>query len=441
MYTKSRLLLLTVAMLTLVTRMTFPVIAQNPTGSIRGVVRDQQGAVILNASVTVTNKATAATRTANTGNDGIYAVENLPAGDYEIKIEATGFATQNIAAVVQVGGTTSGDATLRVGATGEVVDVVAEAPIIDKQNYKIDGVVNRIQVDNLPLNGRNFLQLALLEPGVGVGSVDNPGSSPNNFFRVSIAGASQALTRISVDGATINDRVTGGTAQNFSQETVQEFQISTFNYDITTSTTSVGSVNVVSRSGSNDFHGSAFIYYRDHNLSAYPLLIRDARTTDPFFSRKQMGGSIGGPIKKDKMFFFFNGEYNDQHSVVLVNNNHPIWSKLNGAFPQPLVFKTTNLKLDYKVNDKHNAFMRLSTDNNHNINSDGTSMPSFWIPTRNVSWQALGGLTSVFGANKVNDFRYSHLFYSGRLRIPTQEDCPDPVFCIGLGGPQTITTL
>src|SRR5215471_1820760 len=112
MYTKSRLLLLTVAMLTLVTRMTFPVIAQNPTGSIRGVVRDQQGAVILNASVTVTNKATAATRTANTGGDGIYAVDNLPAGDYEIKIEATGFATQNIAAVVQVGGTTSGDATL-----------------------------------------------------------------------------------------------------------------------------------------------------------------------------------------------------------------------------------------------------------------------------------------------------------------------------------------
>ena len=440
MYIKFRLLLLTVMMLTLVARMTFPVMAQTPTGSIRGVVKDQQGAVIPTASVTVTNKATGATRTANPGSDGIYAIENLPAGDYEIKIEAEGFATQNITAVVQVGGTTLGDASMRVGTKGEVVDIVAEAPIIDKQNYKIDGVVNRMQVDNLPLNGRNFLQLALLEPGVGVTSVDNPGSSPNNFFRVSIAGASQALTRISVDGATINDRVTGGTSQNFSQETVQEFQISTFNYDISTSTTSVGSVNVVSRSGSNDYHGSAFMYYRDHNLSAYPLLIRDLRNPDPFFSRKQMGGSIGGPIKKDKLFFFFNGEFNDQHSVSLVNNNHPIWSKLNGAFSQPLIFKTTNLKFDYRVNDKHSAFWRFSTDNNHNINVDGTFMPSYSVPTRNVSTQALFGLTSVFGSNKVNDVRYSYSFYSGRLKIPTTEDCPDPVFCVGLGGPQIRTT-
>jgi len=169
-------------------------------------------------------------------------------------------------------------------------------------------------------------------------------------------------------------------------------------------------------------------------------LQRDLRIKDPFFSRKQMGGSLGGPIKKDKFFFFFNGEYNNQHSVVLVNNSHPIWSKLNGAFPQPLIFKTTNLKLDYKVNEKHNAFMRLSTDNNHNINSDGTTMPSQWIPTRNVSWQALGGVTSVFGGSMVNDLRYSHSFYSGRLRIPTTADCSDPVFCIGLGGPRTQTT-
>src|SRR5581483_1530341 len=136
-----------------------------------------------------------------------------------------------------------------------------------------------------------------------VEAVDNPGTSPNNFFRVSIAGASQAMTRISVDGATINDRVTGGTAQNFSQETVQEFQISTFNFDPSTSVTGVGSVNVVSRSGSNDFHGSAFFYFRDHNLSAYPSLKRDPRRLvdpsreDPFFARRQGGGSIGGPVK------------------------------------------------------------------------------------------------------------------------------------------------
>jgi len=441
MHIKCKCLLLSVALLTLVARMSFPVLAQTPTGSVGGVVKDQQGAVILNATVTVINKATGAARTASTGGDGIYAVANLPSGDYEVKIEAQGFATQNISAVVQVGGVTSVDATLRAGAKGEVVDVVAEAPMIDKLNYKIDGVVNRMQVDNLPLNGRNFLQLAILEPGVGVESVDNPGSSPNNFFRVSIAGAYQGLTRISVDGATINDRVTGGTSQNFSQESVQEFQISTFQFDLSTSTTSVGSVNVVSRSGSNTLHGSAFMYYRDHNLGAYPLLKRDPRHPDLFFARKQMGGSIGGPIKKDRAFFFFNGEYNKQDSVGLVSNNHPIWSKFDGAFAQPLVFKQTNLKVDFKATDKHNAFVRFSTDNNHNFNGDGNTMPSYWVPTRNVSTQALGGVTSVFNPNWVNDFRYSYSFYSGRLRIPTAEDCPDPVSCIGLGGPQTQTTI
>src|SRR5262245_51788394 len=448
MYTKSRLFLLTVAMLTLLARMTFPVIAQNPTGSIRGVVRDQQGAVILNASVTVTNKATGAVRTANTGGDGIYAVENLPAGDYEIKIEATGFATQNIAAVVQVGGTTSGDATLRVGSTGEVVDVVAGARIIDKQNYKIDGVVNRMQFDNLPLNGRNFLQLALLEPGVGVSSVDNPGSSPNNFFRVSIAGASQALTRISVDGATINDRVTGGTSQNFSQETVQEFQISTFNFDPSTSVTGVGSVNVVSRSGTNDFHGSAFFYFRDHNMAAFPSLKRDPRRfvepsrEDPFFARRQGGGSFGGPIKKDKMFFFFNIENNNQRGVVPVANNNVIFSQFDSAPSNPLHARQANLKVDYKATEKHSAFVRFSTDNNNNYNTaNGTFLPSNWVVTKNISTQALGGVTSIFTPKLVNDVRYSYGYYSGRLKIPTSSDCVDPVVCLGLGGAQYRTTI
>jgi len=114
---------------------------------------------------------------------------------------------------------------------------------------------------------------------------------------------------------------------------VQEFQISTFNYDISTSTTSVGSVNVVSRSGSNDFHGSAFMYYRDHNLSGYPLLKRDSRTPDPFFSRKQNGRQHWRSSEEGQSFSSSStAEYNNQHSVVLVSNNHPIWSSLMAPF-------------------------------------------------------------------------------------------------------------
>ena len=181
---------------------------------------------------------------------------------------------------------------------------MAEAPIIDKQNYKIDGVISRQKIDALPLNGRNFLQLALLEPGVGV-STSAPGNA-NSLFNVSIGGADSALTRLTVDGGSILDPVTGGAAQNFSTESIQEFQISTFSFDLSTGVTSVGAINIVSRTGSNSVHGNGFLFYRDHTFAAIPTFFRPAATFDPFFRRYQYGGSLGGPIKKDKAFFFAN---------------------------------------------------------------------------------------------------------------------------------------
>jgi len=208
MHIKFRLLLSLTLVLAFAVRMTPLVAAQEAVGAIRGTVTDQQGAVIQKATVTVTNKATRDTRKINAGDDGIYQAPNLLPGEYEVKIEAQGFATQVTTLIVQVGNTTPGDASLRAGAVGEVVDVVAEAPIIDKQNYKIDGVITRQKIDALPLNGRNFLQLALLEPGVSV-SAGNPGNA-NNLFNVSIGGADSSLTRITIDGGSVLDPVTGG---------------------------------------------------------------------------------------------------------------------------------------------------------------------------------------------------------------------------------------
>src|SRR5215470_8574296 len=316
-------------------------VAQAPTASIRGIVSDPSKAIISGATVIATNKATGSTRSANTNSVGEYQFSALPPGEYEVKVTMQGFKSELRPLTLRVGENITLDFSLDVGQANETIVVTGETPVLNTTDYKIDGVVNRKQIENLPLNGRNFLQLALLEPGVSVDSVDNPGTSPNNFFRVSIAGASQALTRISVDGATINDRVTGGTAQNFSQETVQEFQISTFNFDPSTSVTGVGSVNVVSRSGTNDYHGSAFFYFRDHNMAGYPSLKRDPRRfidpsrEDPFFARRQGGGSIGGPIRKDKLHFFFNFENNNQRGVVPVANNNVIFSQFDSAPSNP----------------------------------------------------------------------------------------------------------
>ncbi len=434
MHTKFRLLLLAIALLTLAARTTLPVMAQNPTGSIHGMVTDQQGAVIQNATVTVTNKATGDTRKVNAGSDGIYAVENLLPGQYDVKIEAQGFATQNITSlVVQTGSTSSGDAVLRAGAVGEVVDVVAEAPIIDKQNFKIDGVVTRQKIDALPLNGRNFLQLALLEPGVGV-SVSNPGNA-NSLFNVSIGGADSALTRITVDGGSVLDPVTGGAAQNFSTESIQEFQISTFSFDLSTGVTSVGAVNIITRTGTNAFHGNGFLFFRDHSFAALPTFFRPAGSFDPFFRRYQSGGSFGGPIKKDRAFFFANFEKLNQTSAVSTFvTGPPVLAAFNSTFTSPYTGYLLNARGDFKISDKNNLFARFSRDKNDTFAPNGNNvMPSNWRANRNRDNNLQGGLTTVFTQNLVNDVRFNYQRINNTSDIPSAADCPpsNPA-CIGI---------
>jgi Carboxypeptidase regulatory-like domain len=436
MHNKFRLLLLAVALLSLAARTTIPVMAQNPTGSIRGTVTDQNGAVILNASITATSKATRDVRKVSTGSDGIYAIENLLPGEYSVKVEAQGFATQNITdLIVQTGSTTSGDASLHAGGAGEVVDVVADAPTINRENFKIDGVITRQKVDALPLNGRNFLQLALLEPGVAV-STKNPGSQ-NNLFNVSIGGASAALTRLTVDGGSILDPVCGGAAQNFSTETVQEFQISTFNFDLSTGITSVGSINIVSRTGTNDFHGNTFLYFRDHSLSAIPTLARPK--TDPFFRRYQYGGAFGGPIKKDRVFFFGNFERLDQTSVISTFiTGAPQLAFFNTATSSPYKGILGNVRVDAKLSEKNMFFARYSHDDNNVFAPDSdNSLPSNWRVNKNNDDNALAALTTVFTQTLVNDFRFNFQRIVNNETIPTAAECPPSnVGCIGLGGVQ-----
>ena len=440
MHTKFKLLLLVVALVTLAARTALPVMAQNPTGSIRGVITDQHGAVIQNATVTVTNKATGDSRKINAGSDGIYAVENLLPGEYDVKVEAQGFATQNITSlIVQTGSTSTGDAVLRAGAVGEVVDVVAEAPIIDKQNYKIDGVVTRQKIDALPLNGRNFLQLALLEPGVGV-SVSAPGNA-NSLFNVSIGGADSALTRITVDGGSVLDPVTGGAAQNFSTESIQEFQISTFNFDLSTGVTSVGAVNIITRTGTNAFHGNAFLFFRDKSFAALPTFFRPAGVFDPNFRRYQDGGSFGGPIKKDRAFFFANFEKLNQTSAISTFiTGPPVLSAFNTSFTSPYTGYLLNVRGDFKISDKNNVFGRFSRDKNDAFSPNGSSsglMPSIWRANRNRDNNIQGGLTTVFTQNLVNDARFNYQRINNTSDIPSDSDCPptNPA-CVGLRGPQ-----
>ena len=407
-----------------------PLIAQAPTGTVVGTVTDPSGAIIQKATVTVTNKDTGASRVVQTGENGSFSAPSLAAGAYEVRVEASGFSAIIRSLQVETGVTSTLNFTMQVGGTKEIVDVVGDsAAPVDLESHTIQGVVSRQQIDSLPLNGRSFLNLAQLEPGVLV-TPANPAQF-NAQFSVSVLGGPASRTAITVDGGNIRNPVEGGTGQNFSQEVVQEFQLSSTNFDLSTGITAFGSVNVVTRSGSNDYHGTGYFYFRDHNMAAYPSLNRNPFTNDPFFARRQGGVSIGGPIKKDRVFFFFNFENTNQSGVYVVQPDLPSVAGFGTLSSAPYLGKQYSGKVDWRINDKHSAFIRFSHDGNSNSGPFGIPVPpSNFVANKNWADQSLLGITSVLKVNVVNDFRFSYGYWQNR-NIPAP--CNG---CLGAGGPE-----
>src|SRR5579884_3004618 len=208
--------------------------AQTPTGTITGTVTDQTGAVIPNATITITDKATNTSRSETTNAQGLYSAPALSPGDYQVKAEAQGFRTLQRDAQVTAGTTTTVDLNMSLGAAAEVVTVEAASAQINYESQAVQGNVARQTIQELPLNGRNFLSLASIEPGVQVYNSAPPAQFNSQFY----VGVNSALggvgTRLTVDGGDINDEMEGGSSMNLSQEVVQEFQLSALNYDIST---------------------------------------------------------------------------------------------------------------------------------------------------------------------------------------------------------------
>jgi len=410
-------------------------LAQAPVGSLNGTVHDQTGGVMQGATVTVTNKDTGQEHQAVTSADGSFAVSPLPAGNYIVKAGASGFRTLIENATVQVGQVTSVDLVMQVGAASEVVSVQGEAAQIDYDSHTIQGVITRQEIENLPLNGRSFLNLAMLEPGVTVSA--NSVGQYNRLFDVNILGADSGngSVRITVDGATIADSVTGGTQQNFSQEVVQEFQLSSMNLDLATAIGAGGAINIATRGGTNDFHGSVFFFDRDHDFSAYPYLQRDPNEpASPFFARRQSGFEVGGPVKKDKLFFFSALEHTNQVGVYSAVPSDPLFQQFSSYAASPFHENEISERLDWLINAKNSASLRYSHDgNNGYAPSGGGQLPSDWDVNKNWADSGVFSLTTVVNSTTANEFRYSYTYWSNTNNPPTSAQCPPP--CLGLGGP------
>ena len=233
-------------------------LAQAPTGAIAGTVYDSSGALVPNASIKVKSDTTAFERSILSNQAGQYSAPSLAAGTYDIRVEAPGFHTLDTKAVVTTGNVTTVDLHLQVGEQKETVTVATAPQLVDVERNTLDQVITRQQIQQLPLNGRSFLQLAFLSPGVMTSSAYQ--GDYNRAMDVSVMGNDPDRTRIAVDGARINDAVDGGTQQNFSQEIVQEFQISSVNFDLSTGISAGGAINIVTRTGSNQLTAVVFSF-------------------------------------------------------------------------------------------------------------------------------------------------------------------------------------
>src|SRR5947209_6731946 len=283
--------------------------AQTSTATILGVVKDASGALVPGVSITIKHTESGLTRTVLSGERGAYTVPFLPVGAYEITTTMPGFKQMVRSGInLVVGQEAVVDLTLEVGANAEQVTVTEEAPLVNTTTSSTSGVITEQQVKELPLNGRSFDQLITLNVGVSNASSNTLDSGAWNMF--SVAGKRPETNRFIINGIDwIGANATGqfitpegASRQLLGVEAVREFNVLTDTYSAEYGKRAGGQINIVTSSGSNQWHGSAFEYLRNSALDARNFF--DQTIGAPPFKRNQFGGSLGGPLKKDKLFLF-----------------------------------------------------------------------------------------------------------------------------------------
>ena len=292
-------------MLLAVWMLAISMLAQGPTGSFLGTVKDTTGGLVTGATITIKNVDTGAVRTTVTGSDGSYNVPNLLTGHYELDAAASGFKTSTRTGLtLEVTQQAVINFDLDIGATSEKVVITAEAPIVNTQDATMGGMVNETEIKELPLNGRNYVDLSLLQPGVVEDKNFNTGGGFGTSF--SSNGATVRSNNYTLDGAVLQSQFARGPASEggttLGVEGIKEYKVITNNFDAQYGLTMGSQMVMVSANGTNSFHGDAFYFMRNAALDAKQFF--DATAKIPQFQKNNLGGSLGGPIRKDKTFFF-----------------------------------------------------------------------------------------------------------------------------------------
>ncbi|HST21107.1 MAG TPA: carboxypeptidase regulatory-like domain-containing protein, partial [Blastocatellia bacterium] len=425
--------LLLILMLTVRVELVFPQ-ASVSTSELRGQITDQNGAAVAGATVTITDVSKGTTRTVNSSEDGLYVLLALQPGTYNLKVEASGFAARSINDIkLEVGQVANIPVALGVSGVEAEVNVTAGGPVVEVERTQQSSVINQVQIDNLPINRRNYLDFALLTPGVT--DADNINDSTD--FRVaqtpqsglSFGGNNGRGNSVLVDGAS-TDTNSGAVREVIGQEGVQEFQVNRNSYNAEYGGAFGGVVNIVSKTGSNDWHGSVFGYFRDDRFDARNFFDQSPEGISPF-NRQQFGGSLGGPIKSDKTFFFTSFEALKQKQTSFVNllNDPTIFSLNSGNVDRVSLFnfldnipafaplsaglrgaigvkpRTVQLFEDASGQFPFDSFDVVGSFRvDHTFNANDSGYIRFNVADAHFENQAAGALTAVSRGRTINTF-------------------------------------
>ena len=359
--------------------------SQANSGNIEGHIADPNGAVVAGATVTATNEQTGLQKSTTTKDDGTFSIILLPPGVYTVVVSAPGFSSAEVKDVtVTVGSHAPVDVALSVGSTTATVTITEPVPLVETTRTSVSTTINQTSIDNLPINGRNFQDFATLSPGV----VRDPRGGD-----LSVGGQRGTFNSLQVDGVDNNNTFFGQAfgrggvrpPYQFSEESVQEFQVNQNGFSAEFGRAGGAVINVVTKSGTNEFHGGAFEYFRDEALNANDPIAKanQARAGQPNRRAKlqinQFGGRLGGPISKNRAFFFFT--YDGQRASVpqvmdVPNINSAPLAARNVLVPKIHVYEIGRKqdvflgKTDIKLNDRNQLVLRYNRQNFNGKNNE-----------------------------------------------------------------------
>jgi carboxypeptidase family protein len=387
------------------------------TGSIQGTISDPAGAAVPGAKITVTGKDTGQAFHLLSTPTGSYNTGPVVPGNYVVRVEVPNFKTAEVTFVVQVGVITPGNIALQVGAQATVVEVTSAAVAVNSEQASIQGVLSTEQIENLPVNGRNFLDLAQLEPGVQIQDGTNFDPTKTGYSSISFGGRFGRTARIEVNGVDVSDETVGTTTANIPSSAIKEFQIAQSTLDLSNELTSSGAVNVVTQSGTTKYHGQGFDLYRNNKMAAGLPASPGLRAP---FERSQFGGNFGGPVPvsrlRDKLFFFMDAERTVQNLQAPVSLSAPIQS-LSGNEPSPFREGDAIGRLDYNGPHGLRMFYYFSYFKNKGIGTldvfGGTSSYQIFKNVDQTRQHVVGAEFTT--GSYTHSFRFSYLKFQNNI--------------------------